>query len=60
MEFEELFDGTLGEWDTERVSLELKEGVKPYSCKSYPVPRLHKDTLKKEVRRLCDIGVLRW
>ena len=46
MEFEELFDGTLGEWDTDRVSLELKEGARPYSCNPYPVPRLHKDTLK--------------
>ena len=45
MEFEELFH-----WDTDPVSLELKGGVKPCSCKPYPVPRLHKDTLKKEVQ----------
>ncbi len=29
-EFEDLFDGTLGDWDTEPVSLKLKEGAKPY------------------------------
>ena len=29
-EFEELFDGTLGDWNTEPVSFELKEGSKPY------------------------------
>ena len=29
-EFEELFDGTLGDWRTEPVSFELKEGAKPY------------------------------
>ena len=30
MEFEELFHGTLGDWKTEPVSFELKEGSKPY------------------------------
>ena len=29
-EFEEIFDGTLGDWDCEPVSLQLKEGAKPY------------------------------
>ncbi len=33
-EFEELFDGTLGDWDTEPVSLELKEGTKPHHGKA--------------------------
>jgi hypothetical protein len=42
MEFEKLFDRTLGEWDTDPVSLELKDGTKPYSYKLYPVPRLPK------------------
>jgi hypothetical protein len=28
-EFEELFDGTLGDWKTEPVSSELKDGAKP-------------------------------
>ncbi len=28
-EYEELFDGTLGDWNTEPVSFELKEGTKP-------------------------------
>ena len=58
--FEELFDGTLGEWDTEPVSLELKEGAKPYAGKPYPIPRIHRETLKKEVERLCELGVLKW
>jgi hypothetical protein len=29
-EFEELFDGTLGDWKTDPMSFELKEGDKPY------------------------------
>ena len=30
MEFEDLFDGTLGDWKTEPVLFELKECSKPY------------------------------
>ena len=59
-EFEELFDGTLGDWKTSPVHLELKEGIKPYHGKAYPVPHIHKDVLKKEVDRLEKIGVLKW
>ena len=29
-EFKEIFDGTLGNWNTKPVSFELKEGTKPY------------------------------
>ena len=58
MEFEELFDGTLGDWKTESMSLELKEGMKPYHGKAYQVPQLHKETTIKELNRLCGLGVL--
>ena len=57
-EYAELFDGTLGEFNTEPVSLELKEGAKPYHGKAFPVPHIHLETLRKEVKRLCEIGVL--
>jgi len=59
-EFEDLFDGTLGDWKTEPVSFELKEGAKPYHGRPYPVPKVHKETTKKEVDRLVELGVLRW
>jgi hypothetical protein len=42
MEFEELFNGTLGDWKTEPVSFELKEGAKPYHGRSYPVPNIRR------------------
>jgi hypothetical protein len=57
-EFEELFDGTLGDWKTEPVSFELKEGAKPYHGRPYPVPKSRKETTIKELNRLCDLGVL--
>ena len=59
-EFEDLFDGTLGDWDTEPVSLKLKEGTRPYHGRPFPTPKAHKETLKKEVQRLCELGVLKW
>ena len=39
--------------------LELKEGVKPYHARAFPVPKVHYDTLKKEVEQLCKVGVLK-
>ena len=42
-EYEELFDGTLGDWNTEPVSFELKEGTKPYHGRPFPIPKSHKE-----------------
>jgi hypothetical protein len=53
-----LFDGTLGDWKTKPVSFQLKEGVSPYHGRAFPVPKVHKDTIIKEVERLCQLGVL--
>ena len=58
--FEELFDGTLSDWDCEPVSLQLKEGAKPYHGRPFPIPKKHMDITRKEIQRLCDLGVLQW
>eukprot|EP00804_Cyclotella_cryptica_P007671 CCRYP_015255-RA/>CCRYP_015255-RA protein AED:0.41 eAED:0.49 QI:0/0/0/1/0/0/2/0/541 len=58
--YDDLFDGTLGDWNTEPVSFELKEGVKADHGRAYPVPHSVKETLMKELKRLCDLGVLLW
>ena len=47
-DYEELFDGTLGDWNTEPVHFELKEGAKSYHGRTFPVPKIHLDALKKE------------
>jgi hypothetical protein len=57
-EFEELFDGTLGDWKTEPVSFELKEGATPYHDRPYPVPKMQKATTIKELNRLYELGIL--
>ena len=53
-----LSDGTLGDWITKPVFLQLKEGASPYHGRAFPVPKLHKDVLIKEVERLYKLGVL--
>ena len=58
--FEQLFDGTLGHWRTKPVSFQLKDGVTPYHGRAFPIPKVHKETIMKEIQRLCDLGVLEW
>jgi hypothetical protein len=53
--YESLFDGNLGDWKTKPVSFQSKEGVSPHHGKAFPVPIIHKDTLIKEVERLCKL-----
>jgi hypothetical protein len=56
--YETLFDGTLGDWKTKLVSFQLREGVSPYHGRAFPVPKIYKDQIIKEVERLCELGVL--
>jgi hypothetical protein len=60
LKFESLFDGTLGDWKLPPVFFELKEGMNPYHGRRYPIPHKHKAILMKEIKWLCDIGVLEW
>jgi hypothetical protein len=36
----------------------LKEGASPYHGQAFPVQKIHKDVLIKEIERLCKLGVL--
>ena len=57
--FENLFDGTLGTWNTTPVDIELKDpNVKPYHAKPYPVPYSQEKKLKQEIQQLCGYGVM--
>jgi hypothetical protein len=57
--YESLFDGTLGHWKGEDYDIELKENASPYHARPFPIPRIHEQTLRHEVDRLCEIGVLK-
>ena len=46
--FKNLFDGTLGNWKTDPIDLELKEkATKPFHSRPYPVPPIHKNRNSK-------------
>jgi hypothetical protein len=60
LKFKLLFDGTLGDLKLPSVSFELNEGMKPYHGRPYPIPHKHKAVLMKEIKWLCNIGVLEW
>jgi hypothetical protein len=58
-QFEDRFQGQLGEWPDEEITAELKKDATPYHCgKPIRIPHVHLGTLKKEVQRLIDTGVL--
>jgi hypothetical protein len=50
LQFELLFDGTLGDWKLPLVSFELKEGMKPYPGRPYPILHKNKAMLMKEIK----------
>jgi hypothetical protein len=53
-----LFDGTSGDWNLQPVYIELKEDLKPYHGRPYPIPHKNKAILMKEIKQLRNIGVL--
>jgi hypothetical protein len=55
---ESLFDGTLGKWTGEPYHIELNPDAISYHARPFPVPIIHEQTLRQEVKRLCKLGVL--
>jgi hypothetical protein len=47
--YEHFFDGTLGNFETSDVELNLNEDANPYTAKAFPVPKKYLDTLKHEI-----------
>ena len=58
-EYEALFDGTLGKWTGSQIELKLNKDAEPYHARAFPLPKCHANTLKIEVDRLCELGVLK-
>ena len=54
-----MFDGTLGNYTGTECKIEFLEGAQPYHAKPFPIPKVHKETLKTEINRLVSIGVLK-
>ena len=57
--YEDLFDGTLGDFDTDPISLEIKPGMTPVHSKPFPIPHIRKETFYKELCRMEALGILK-
>ena len=57
--YEDLFDGTLGQWTEAPYDVKLRKEATPYHARAYPIPRAYEATMKLEVDRLVQIGVLK-
>ena len=57
-EFEDLFEAKLGTMPGQPYELPLRPNSKPYHAKAFPVPHIYVETVKKEVKRLVELGVL--
>ena len=49
----------MGTCNTTPEDLVLKDNTKPVCSRPYPVPRVHRAMLKKEVKRLVSLGVIK-
>jgi hypothetical protein len=59
--YPKLFRGGLGVLTVPPVHLDLRplnKDEKPYHARPFPIPKCYEDTTKKEIKRLCNIGVL--
>ena len=56
--YEKIIDGTLDNYTGSEYKIELLEGAKPYHAKTFLIPKIHKETLNIEGKRLIKIGVL--
>ncbi len=60
LRYKDLFDGTLGTWNGPEVGLKIDKNAIPYFGRPFPVPQIHEKTLKIEIDRLVELGVLKW
>lgn len=58
-EFESMFDGKLGEWKMEPISIKLKKDAKPVHARAYTIPKIYENTVKNEIEQFLKRGILR-
>ena len=56
-EFKQLFDGTLGDWETSPARIELRQIYSPHHGRAYQIPKIYQDIFWKEVDRLEKLEV---
>ena len=56
--YTKLFDGTLGCYPHKEFHIDIDETVQPVHSRPYPIAKVNELAFKKELKHLCDIGVL--
>ena len=56
---ENMFDGTLGNYTGNENDIELPEEAQPYHAKPFSIPKIHEETLKTEINKLVNMGVIK-
>jgi hypothetical protein len=56
--YEDLFSGKLGTMSELPYTIPIKNDAKPFATKPFSTPQIHVETVKKEIKRLQDIGVI--
>lgn len=54
-----IFGGGLGKLDIDPVSVRVAPDAKPVNQQYYSIPQAYVGTTKREIKRLCKIGVLK-
>ena len=59
--FSTLFGGGLGKLNDSfsKAHITLKAGTKPHASTYYTMPRAYENPAKKEINRMCDVGILK-
>jgi hypothetical protein len=60
LRYEDPFDGALGTWNGPETDVKLRKDAMPHSARPFPAPHVHEKTLKVEIDRLVELGVLKW
>ncbi|KAG7366312.1 hypothetical protein IV203_028982 [Nitzschia inconspicua] len=57
--YDELFSGKIGHYTKRKFHIDIVEDATPFHCKQpYPVPLVDRETVKAELERQVDLGLL--
>ena len=58
IKYEAIFEGKLGTMPVPPYNIPIRQDAKPFASKPFSIPHVHVETVKTEIKRLMDIGVI--